>query len=76
MADPESDSLLAYAGLGGTVACCAALELLGGTALVGGLAAAVGFSIGLTYAVIVGLGGILAVLFVLGYQQVGGVTHG
>lgn len=76
MSGSEPESLLTYAGIGGAVACCAALELLGGTALLGGLAAVIGVSTGLTYLAVVGLGGILAVLFVRGYQQVGGVTHG
>lgn len=74
--NPDGESLLTYAGFGGAVACCAALELLGGAALVGGLATALGLSTDLTYLAVVGLGGLLAVLLVRGYQQVGGVTHG
>ena len=75
MTDNDTESLLTSAGIGGVVVCCAALELLGGAALLGGLAAALGLSTGLTYLTVVGLGGLLAVLLVRGYQQVGGITH-
>lgn len=75
MTNNDPESLLTSAGLGGAVVCCAALELLGGTALLGGFAAVLGLSTGLTYLTVVGLGGLLAVLFVIGYQQLGGRMH-
>ena len=65
----EDSSLLTYAGLGGVVACCLALELLGGTVVLGGIAAAVGLSTGLMYVAGVGLVGVLIVLLTLGYRQ-------
>lgn len=69
------ESLLPYAGIGGAVVCCAALELLGGAVLLGGLAATVGLSTGLTYLITVGIGGILAAILTLGYSHVGEATH-
>lgn len=75
MTDNDAESLLVYAGFGGAVVCCAALELLGGAVLLGGLAAVLGLSTGLTYLTVVGLGGILTALFVLGYRQLGGTAH-
>lgn len=69
------ESLLSYAGVGGAVVCCAALELLGGVAILGGLAATVGLSTGLTYLIVVGIGGILAAVLALGYRHVGEATH-
>lgn len=75
MAD-DADSWLPYAGLGGVTVCCLGLELLGGAAVMSGLAAAVGLSTGLTYAAIVGFGGLLATVFAAGYQHIGGLTHG
>lgn len=75
MTDADDESLLASAVLGGAVVCCAAIELLGGAALLGGLAAALGLSTSLTYLTVVGLGGLVTALFMLGYQQVGGITH-
>lgn len=63
------------AGLGGAGGCRLALELLGGTALVGGLVTVIGFSSGVTYAAVVGFGGVLAVLLALGHQQVGEVRY-
>lgn len=71
----ETGSRLPYVGLGGAVVCCLGLELLGGAAILGSLAAAIGLSIGLTYAVVVGFGVVLAVLLALGYRQFGGSTH-
>ena len=65
----EPESLLTYAGIGGAVVCCAALELLGGTVLLGGLAAVIGLSTGLTYLAVIGAGGVSTVLLVLGYRQ-------
>jgi len=63
MADAdESESLLAYAGVGGA-------------AILGGLAATVGLSTGLTYLVVTGLGGLLVAVVALGYRQIGGATH-
>lgn len=69
MAEEESGSLLAYAGVGGVVACCLALELLGGAIILGGLAATIGLSTGLTYLVVLGVGGALAVLLAISYRQ-------
>lgn len=68
----DTESWLPYAGVGGLTVCCLALEVLGGAAVVSGLAAAIGLSTGLTYAVVVGLGGLLAALLVAGYQQLKG----
>jgi hypothetical protein len=68
----DTESWLPYAGIGGLTVCCLALEVLGGVAVVSGLAAAIGLSTGLTYAVVVGLGGLLAALLVAGYQQLEG----
>ncbi|MFC7157250.1 hypothetical protein ACFQPA_17605 [Halomarina halobia] len=67
----DADSLLPYAGLGGVVVCCAVLELLGGAAILGGLAATIGLSTGLTYLAVTGVGGVTAVLLLLGYRQSG-----
>lgn len=71
----DTESWLPYAGVGGITACCLGLELLGGAAILSGLAATVGLSTGLTYAAVVGLGGLLATVFAAGYQHVGGITH-
>jgi MFS superfamily sulfate permease-like transporter len=68
----DTESWLPYAGIGGLTVCCVALEVLGGVAVVSGLAAAIGLSTGLTYAVVIGLGGLLAALLVAGYQQLEG----
>lgn len=64
----EGSSVLPYAGLGGVVACCLALELLGGAAVLSGVAATVGLSIGLTYVTVAGVMGILVAGVVLGYR--------
>ena len=66
----DPDVGLSYAGLGGAVACCLGLELLGGVAVVGGLGAALGLTVDLAYGGIVVLGGILAVLAAVGYRQI------
>ena len=65
----EDSSLLTYAGLGGVVACCLALELLGGIVILGGIAAVVGLSTGLIYVAVVGLAGVLVALLALMYRQ-------
>lgn len=65
----EDSSLLTYAGLGGVVACCLALELLGGTVILGSITAIVGLSTGLIYVAVVGLVGVLVALLVLVYRQ-------
>lgn len=70
--DGTFESLLTYAGLGGAGICCLAIELVGGTAILGGLAATVGLSTGLTYLATVGVGGLVAALLALGYRQFGG----
>lgn len=76
MADAdESESLLAYAGVGGAAICCLGIELLGGAVILGGLAATVGLSTGLTYLVVTGLGGLLVAVAALGYRQIGGANH-
>lgn len=72
----QAESWLPYAGVGGAAACCLGLELLGGAALVSGLGAAVGLSSGLTYAAVVGLGGVLGALLVAGYQELTWVSRG
>lgn len=72
----DSSSLLPYAGLGGLAICCLTLEVLGGAAILSGLAAAIGLSTGLTYAVVIGLGGLATMLLAVGYQQLGELTHG
>ena len=41
--------------LDGVVACCLALELLGGAVILSGVAAAIGLSTGLMYVTVVGL---------------------
>jgi hypothetical protein len=66
--DPDHTSLLSAAGIGGAVACCLALELLGGAAVLGGLAAAIGLSTGLIYVAVIGVGGVFAALFASGYH--------
>jgi MFS superfamily sulfate permease-like transporter len=68
----DTESWLPYAGIGGLTVCCVALEVLGGVAVVSGLAAAIGLSTGLTYAFVICLGGLLAALLVAGYQQLEG----
>jgi hypothetical protein len=73
--DGESASLLTYAGFGGVAVCCLGIELLGGAAILGGLAATIGLSTGLTYLVVVGIGGLVAALLVLAYRQFGGTSH-
>lgn len=70
----SGDDLLTLAGVGGIVGCCLALELLGGVALVSGLAAASGLSNGILYAAIVGLSGLLAVVLAVGYREFDGVA--
>lgn len=71
----ESESLLTYAGLSGAAVCCLGIELLGGAALLGGLAATVGLSTGLMSLGIVGVGGLVAAFLALGYRQFGGTSH-
>lgn len=66
----EGTGLVAYAGLGGLVACCAVIELLGGAVVLGGLAAFLGLSTGITYVTIAGVGGILAAMTVVAYGRV------
>jgi hypothetical protein len=75
MANDRSESLLTYAGLGGAAVCCLVIELLGGAVILGGLAAIIGLSTGLTYLVVAGIGGLTAAFFVLGYRQLGGTSH-
>ena len=47
--ESDSESLLPYAGVGGIVVCYLGIELLGGAAIVSGLAATIGLSTGVTY---------------------------
>ena len=72
----DADSWLPYAGVGGLVACCLGLELLGGAVVLGGLAATIGLSTGVTYLAVVGLGGLIALLFAAGYHHIGEVNDG
>lgn len=72
----DAESLLPYAGVGGLSVCCLTLEVLGGVALLSGLATAIGISTGLAYAAVVGLGGVTAVLLAAGVQHLGGMTRG
>lgn len=72
----ELGSWLPYAGVGGAVVCCLALEVLGGAVLLGGIATVIGLSAGVTYLVVVGLGAVLAGLLAVGYHQIGEVNDG
>lgn len=72
----EVGSLLPYVGVGGGAVCCFALELLGGVALLGGLAATVGLSTGSLYLAVVGLSGVLAAGIAVGYRHLGGHDDG
>lgn len=72
--EDDADTLLAYAGFGGVAVCCLGIELLGGAAIIGGLAATIGLSTGLTYLGVAGVGGVLATLLAVGYRQVQIVT--
>lgn len=76
--DQGSDSRLSFAefGVGGLVACCVVLELLGGAALLGGVAAVIGLSTGLTYLLVIGLAGALTALLALGYSQYRTASYG
>ena len=65
----NESSLLTYAGFGGVIACCLALELLGGAVILGGVAAAIGLSTGLMYVTVVGLVGVLVVFLLFGYRR-------
>lgn len=73
--EEDAESLLAYAGLGGVAICCLGIELLGGAVILGGLAAMIGLSTGLTYLVVAGVGGIFAALLTVGYRQFQSATH-
>lgn len=70
-----SDSVVPYAGVGGIAVCCLGLELLGGAAILGGLATTIGLSTGLTYLAVVGISGLMAVVIAFGYRQFGGVSN-
>lgn len=54
----DNTPLTAYAGLGGIAACCLVLELLGGAAILTGVATAIGLSTGMTYLVVIGFVGL------------------
>ena len=66
--DGKNSQLFTF-GLGGIVACCGAIELLGGAAALGGIASVLGLSTGLTYLILVGLAGSFSALIVLLYQK-------
>lgn len=66
----EGMELVAYAGLGGAVTCCAVIELLGGAIILGGLAAFLGLSTGTTYLVVGAVGALVAALAFLAYRRV------
>ena len=73
--ESHSESLLPYAGLGGIGVCCLGIELLGGAAIMSGLAATVGLSTGTTYLGVVGVGGLALALLVLGVHQFSEALH-
>lgn len=56
-ADDEGLPMVSYAGIGGIGVCCLGIELLGGAVILGGLAATLGLSTGVTYVAVAGLGG-------------------
>lgn len=66
--------LAGYAGLGGAVTCCAVIELLGGAVILGGLAAFLGLSTGITYLAVAGLGGLAGALAAVGYRRARGAN--
>jgi hypothetical protein len=72
----DADSQLPYVGVGGVVACCLGLEVLGGAVVLGGLAAKIGLSTGVTYLMVVGLGGLVALGVAVGYHHVGELNDG
>lgn len=72
----EGMELIAYAGLGGAVVCCAVIELLGGAIILGGLAAFLGLSTGVTYLAVGGVGGLVAAGAVLAYRRARGRGSG
>ncbi|ELZ21144.1 hypothetical protein C475_19348 [Halosimplex carlsbadense 2-9-1] len=72
----DTDSWLPYAGIGGVVVCCLGLEVLGGAVVLGGLATTIGLSTGLTYLVVLGLAGLLALGLAAGYHHIGEVNDG
>lgn len=72
----QGAELAAYAGLGGVVACCAVIELLGGAVILGGLAAFLGLSTSNTYLSVAGVGGLVAALAVVGYRRVRDAVSG
>lgn len=71
-----SGSWLPYAGAIGAVACCLALEVLGGAALLVGIPTAIGLSTGVRYLSVVGRGAMLAGSLAVGYHQFGEVNDG
>lgn len=73
--EAASEPVPAYASLGGVAICCLGIELLGGAVILGGLAATVGVTTGLTYLAVAGVGGVLAALLAVGYRQFQGVTR-
>ncbi len=72
----DADSWLPYAGVGGAVACCLGIEVLGGAVVLGGLATTIGLSTGVTYLAVVGLGGLVALGIAAGYHHLGEVNDG
>lgn len=72
----DADSWLPYAGIGGLIACCLGLELLGGAVVLGGLAATIGLSTGVTYLAVVGIGGLVALGLAAGFHHVVEVNDG
>lgn len=72
----DADSWLPYAGVGGLIACCLGLELLGGAVVLGSLAATIGLSTGVTYLAVVGLGGLVALGLAAGYHHIGEANDG
>lgn len=69
MSGDETGSLLTSAGIGGAAVCCAALEAVGGVAIIAGLATTLGVAANVAYLVAIGLGGLLAAALVYGYRS-------
>lgn len=67
--DDEQIPFFAKAGLGGLLACCISVALLGGTALAGGAAAVLGIAADVVIVTVAGLGLVLGVGVAYAYQK-------